>query len=390
MVYWVQLSAHSLLSSNYIEETDGLQLIIFMRIALVTNTAWNIYNFRLGLIEALQQQGHQVISIAPPDDYSDRLRETGLTLYDINMDSRGVNPARDASLILALYRLYNTLEPDLILHFTVKPNIYGTLAASYLRIPVINNVCGLGTVFLQDGMVSAVAKWLYRVSFRFSQKVFFHNPDDHDLFIREGLLDSSKADVVPGSGIDTLKFQPEDQQSSQPTFTFLVISRLIYDKGIVEYIEASQYLKSRGVAVRCQLLGAKDPNHKRGIPVELVDQWAQSDVIDYLGTTDDVRLIIQQADCVVLPSYREGLPRTLLEAASLQKPIVATDTPGCRHVVEHGVNGLLCKVKDAADLAEKMLMIAQLDKEEIRVMGARGREIVQTKFSQKVVVDTYV
>jgi len=362
-----------------------------MRIALVTNTAWNIYNFRLGLIEALQQQGHQVISIAPPDDYSDRLRETGLTLYDINMDSRGVNPARDASLILALYRLYNTLKLDLILHFTVKPNIYGTLAASYLRIPVINNVCGLGTVFLQDGMISAVAKWLYRVSFRFSQKVFFHNPDDHDLFIREGLLSSSKADVVPGSGIDTLRFHPDIQPaSSQPTFTFLVISRLIYDKGIVEYIEAAQHLKSRGFAVRCQLLGAKDPDHKRGIPVGLVDQWAQSGVVDYLGITDDVRSLIQQADCVVLPSYREGLPRTLLEAASLQKPIVATDTPGCRHVVKHGVNGLLCKVKDAADLAEKMLTIAQLDKEEVRVMGERGREIVQAKFSQKVVVDKYV
>ncbi|MEM6843846.1 MAG: glycosyltransferase family 4 protein [Bacteroidota bacterium] len=362
-----------------------------MKIALVTNSAWNIHNFRLGLIRALQQQGHQVISIAPPDDYSERLREAGLILYDVNMDSRGVNPVRDTSLVLELYQLYKKLRLDMVLHFTVKPNIYGTLAASYLKIPIINNVCGLGTVFLQDGMVSALAKWLYRVSFRYSQKVFFHNPDDHDLFIREGLLSGGKADVVPGSGIDTQYFQPDFRQiSTEKTFTFLVISRLIYDKGIVEYIEAAQNLQSQGIPVRCQLLGAKDPNHKRGIPIGLVDQWAQSGVVDYLGTTDDVRSVIQQADCVVLPSYREGLPRTLLEAASLQKPIVATDTPGCRHVVQHGVNGLLCQVRDSDDLANKMLAMTQLTEEEIQVMGERGREMVQAKFSQKVVVDKYV
>ena len=362
-----------------------------MKIALVTNSAWNIHNFRLGLIQAFQQQGHEVVSIAPPDDYSGRLRGAGIKLYDINMDSRGVNPVRDTSLVLELYHLYKKLKLDMVLHFTVKPNIYGTLAASYLKIPVINNVCGLGTVFLQDGMVSTVAKWLYRVSFRFSQKVFFHNPDDHDLFIREGLLKSSKADVVPGSGIDTQRFFPDAQPTpTKDTFTFLVISRLIYDKGIVEYVEAAQNLRSQGISVQCQLLGAKDPDHKRGIPVGLVDQWAQSGVVNYLGTTDDVRSMIQQADCVVLPSYREGLPRTLLEAASLQKPIVATDTPGCRHVVEHGVNGLLCKVKDADDLMEKMLAMTQLTREEVKVMGERGREMVQAKFSQKVVVDKYV
>jgi len=362
-----------------------------MRIALVTNTAWNIYNFRLGLVQALQQQGHQVLLVAPPDGYSKRLRESGLTLHDVGMDSRGVNPVRDVLLTLELYQLYNKLSLDLIMHFTVKPNIYGTLAASYLKIPVINNVCGLGTVFLQDGMVSVVAKWLYRISFRFSQKVFFHNPDDHELFIREGLLAYKKADIVPGSGIDTLRFQPSLQHSSpQHTFTFLVISRLIYDKGILEYIEAAQRLKLQGINVRCQLLGAKDPGHKRGIPVELIDQWAGSGVVDYLGTTDDVRSLIQQADCVVLPSYREGLPQTLLEAASLQKPIVTTNTAGCRHVVKHGVNGLLCKVGDATDLAEKMSTMAQLAKEEIRLMGERGREMVQAEFSQKVVVDKYV
>lgn len=362
-----------------------------MRIAIVTNTAWNIFNFRLGLVQALQNQGHEVVLIAPDDKYTDRLRESGFELYSINMDSRGVNPVKDATLTLEFYRLYKKLRLDLILHFTVKPNIYGTLAASRLKIPVINNVCGLGTVFLQQGVVSVVAKSLYRVSFRFAQKVFFHNPDDYHLFIKERLLEEERADVVPGSGIDIQRFQPVDNGNDESeTFTFLVISRLIYDKGIVEYIEAARRLREEGVSVRFQLLGAKDPVHKRGIPVHLIDQWIQSGVVDYLGTTDDVRSVIQQADCVVLPSYREGLPRTLLEAASLHKPIVATDTPGCRHVVEHGVNGLLCKVQDADDLADKMLSVTQFSREEMREMGARGRKIVETKFSQEVVINKYI
>jgi glycosyltransferase involved in cell wall biosynthesis len=307
------------------------------------------------------------------------------------MDSRGVNPVKDASLTLEFYRLYKKLQLDLILHFTVKPNIYGTLAASRLKIPVINNVCGLGTVFLQQGVVSVVAKNLYRVSFRFAQKVFFHNPDDYQLFIKERLLEKERADVVPGSGIDTQQFQPvESDANRSEIFTFLVISRLIYDKGIVEYVEAAKHLKEEGISVRFQLLGAKDPVHKRGIPVHLIDQWIQSGVVDYLGTTDDVRSVIQQADCVVLPSYREGLPRTLLEAASLRKPIVATDTPGCRHVVEHGVNGLLCKVQDSADLAEKMLAVTRFSSEKIQEMGVKGREMVENKFSQEVVVNKYI
>ncbi|MEQ9439689.1 MAG: glycosyltransferase family 4 protein [Cyclobacteriaceae bacterium] len=362
-----------------------------MKIAVVTNTSWNIFNFRLDLVRALQAERHEVILIAPADKYSGRLRDMGLVLHEVNMDSRGVNPVKDAALTLELHQLYKKLQLDLVLHFTVKPNIYGTLAASRLKIPVINNVCGLGTVFLQQGMVSVIAKWLYRVSFRFAEKVFFHNPDDYQLFIEQRLLKQSKADIVPGSGIDTKRFQPAFHMVTQSdTFTFLVISRLIYDKGIVEYIEAARHLRAQGLPVRFQLLGAKDPIHKRGIPMHLIDQWIKSGVVEYLGTTDDVRSAIHHADCVVLPSYREGLPRTLLEAASLQKPIVATDTPGCRHVVEDGVNGLLCKARDAGDLAEKMLMITQLTKEEVHVMGERGREMVKAKFSQQVVINKYV
>lgn len=361
-----------------------------MKIAIVLNTSWNVYNFRLGLINALREDGHQVVILAPHDQYSKRLESLGYAFYPIRMDSRGINPLKDAGLIIELYKLYKQIAPDIILHYTVKPNIYGTLAARAAHIPMINNVCGLGTVFLKKGWVSLIAKSLYRVAFRFPHKVFFQNHDDFQLFVREKLIKKSIADNVPGSGIDLSKFEPSVHPvDPSPIFTFLVISRLIYDKGIVEYIEAIKKLRALGVSARFQILGAKDPIHQRGIPVETVDQWVSDGLIEYLGTTDDVKSRIELADCMVLPSYREGLPRTLLEAASLKKPIITTDTAGCRHVVDDQENGFLCEVRSADDLADKMMQMLSLSLEERKRMGEKGRLKVQELFDEKIVIHKY-
>ena len=361
-----------------------------MRITIVLNTSWNLYNFRLGLIDALQQEGHTVTLIAPEDEYSDKLRKRGYRLITADMDRRGINPLRDVAFFLQLYRIYQAVRPDLTLHFTVKPNIYGTLAASLLGIKIINTVSGLGTVFLKEGVVSWIAQQLYRITFRLPQHVFFHNQDDYQLFIDRGLVAPQRAVVVPGSGINVQHFSPKTPEHNTPEFTFLVISRLLYDKGVVEYAEAARRLQKQGVAARFQLLGARDPQHQRGVPDALVDAWIEDKIIDYLGTTDDVRPYICRADAVVLPSYREGLPRTLLEAASLQKPIVTTDTPGCRHVVCHGHNGLLCQVRDAVDLAEKMHQLLQMSPERRQEMGEKGRAMVIERFSEACVIEQYL
>lgn len=360
-----------------------------MKIAIVLNTSWNVYNFRLGLINALRDNGHQVVILAPSDQYSHRLTELGFEFYPIKMDSRGVNPVKDSRLLWELYQLYKSIRPDIVLHYTVKPNIYGTLAAKAARIPMINNVCGLGTVFLQDSWVSTIAKALYRLAFRYPHKVFFQNHDDFQLFVREKLIKADIADTVPGSGINLCKFQAVPSSEKNYQFVFLVISRLIYDKGIVEYIDAIRLLKARGVDARFQVLGAKDPNHKRGIPVEIVDGWIGEGLIEYLGTTDDVKSVVELSDCVVLPSYREGLPRTLLEAASLGKPIITTDTAGCKHVVDDQETGFLCKVRSADDLAEKMLSMLKLSSERRRSMGEKGRKKVKEQFDETIVINKY-
>lgn len=361
-----------------------------MRIAIVLNTSWNIYNFRLGLINSLRSNGHHVIVVAPEDIYSEKLISLGFEFIDVKMDSSGVNPIKDTALLLELYGIYKKIKPDVILHYTVKPNIYGTLAASMLGVPSVNNVCGLGTVFLKKGLVSVVARALYKLAFQYPKKVFFQNEDDYQLFIKEGLVRQEIADCVPGSGIRVEDYKPVERRvKASGKFTFLVISRLIYDKGIIEYIDAIQILRAQGVDAHFQLLGAKDPGHKRGIDPQVVDGWIQKGLVEYLGTTDDVQSVINQADCVVLPSYREGLSRTLLEAASLCKPIVTTDVPGCRNVVLHGENGFLCEVKNAQDLAEKMYWMSSLPQEDVLRMGLNGRKIVETFFQEKLVIQKY-
>ena len=290
---------------------------------------------------------------------------------------------------LILLKDAKRIKPDVVLHYTIKPNIYGTLAAAITRTPAINNVCGLGTVFLKNNLVSLVAKGLYKLAFAFPNKVFFQNQDDLNLFAENKLIDESITDILPGSGIDLSKFHPL-KKARDKKFSFLMISRLIHDKGVLEYIEAIKILRGRGVDAEFKLLGPKDPLHARGIQLDIIDGWIESNSVDYLGKTDDVKPFLAEADCVVLPSYREGTPRSLLEAASVCKPIVATDVPGCREVVVHGHNGLLCNLKDANDLADKMMEMAAYDAERIHQMGENGRQRVLENFDESIVIDKYI
>jgi len=366
-----------------------------VRVAIVINTSWNIWNFRRGLVKALQAAGHEVLAIAPPDDYSGRLEsELGCRYVPILMENKGTNPLKDAQLTRRFLAVYKRERPDVVLHFTIKPNIYGTLAARLAGVPSINNVSGLGTVFLIENLVSKVARGLYRLAFRFPHKVFFQNNDDRALFIRYGLIKPARTGLVPGSGVDLTRFralEPAEKTPDAP-FVFLMVARVLYEKGIVEYFEAArQVLAALGPGkVRFQLLGALDEAGGVGVPRATFEQWLAEGHIDYLGTSDDVAAHIHQADCVVLPSYREGTPKTLLEAAACGKPLVTTDVPGCRETVQNGSNGYLCQVRNAADLADKLLAITQLPVARRAAMGAASRELAETRFDEQLVLREYL
>ncbi|MBC5774281.1 glycosyltransferase family 4 protein [Pontibacter sp. KCTC 32443] len=360
-----------------------------MRIAIVINTSWNIFNFRMSLIKALLAEGHEVVAIAPHDSYSQRLIDAGCRFVPVTME-KGTNPFKDIWLTWRLYRAYSRVKPDVVLHYTIKPNIYGAIAAHLAHIPSINNVSGLGTIFIKKDYISNIALRLYKQAFQYPFKVFFQNQDDRRLFLKHKLVRAGITEVLPGSGIDLQEFKPMPKPDPDAPFTFLMIARVLYEKGVAEYMEACRLLKEKYPGIKCQLLGQVDELSRFGIKQTVLDEWLATGAVEYLGTTDDVATIIAQADCVVLPSYREGTPRTLLEAAAMAKPLIATNVPGCREVVQQSINGLLCRVRNASDLADKMEQMLQMPPEQLQRMGEASRQIAETRFDVNFVIQRYL
>ena len=364
-----------------------------MKIIICLNTAWNLLNFRSGLIRALVAAGYEVVAVAPNDKYSDGLKTLGCRFVPLHMDNGGVNPVKDVLLLWRFLRFFAKERPDVFLGYTVKPNVYGSLAARWLRIPVINNIAGLGAAFIRGGMVMRIVQWLYRMALRRSAQIFFQNNDDRQLFVSGGLVPADKTALLPGSGIDLDRFA----SIPMPTigndcarFRFLLVARMLRDKGVGEYVEAAKLLRKRWPQVEFCLLGFLDVKNPAAIARAEMDAWVAEGVVNYLGESDDVRSQLALATCVVLPSYREGTPRSLLEAAAMARPIITTDAVGCREVVDDGVNGYLCKVRDAADLAEKMEQMLLLSPEARSEMGRRGREKVEREFDEQIVIGKYL
>ena len=360
-------------------------------VVIVLNTSWNIYNFRLNLMKALRTKGFNVIALAPYDEYSDKLQEAGFEWVHLPLDNDSTNPLKELFQIRSFYKIYKEISPDIILQYTVKPNLYGTFAAQLLKIPVINNISGLGTVFVKDKLVYKVARGMYRLVLRFPQKVFFQNRHDHALFLQQKLVKAHLSDVIPGSGIDVSRFVPIPYpKENEDSVKFLMIARLIKDKGLIEYIEAIKVLKKRYTNVTFQLIGSLYEGNPSSISKDILDSWIKDDLIEYLSFSDKMEEIISKVDCVVLPSYREGLSRVLLEAASMAKPIVTTDVAGCKDVVDDGVNGFLCKVKDVPSLVEAMEKIIALKPEQLEEMSRKGREKIVSEFDEKIVINKYL
>lgn len=360
-----------------------------LKIVIVINSSWNIINFRSGLVKAFIKQNYEVLVIAPQDKYSAEITKLGCRLIPLEMDNQGTNPFKDLLLFVRLFNIMRLEKPNIFLGYTVKPNIYGSLAAHFLNIPVINNVTGLGTVFINGGPLNSLLKTLYRLAFSKSFKVFFQNEDDRKLFISEKLVKNSLAFYVPGSGIDLKKFIPVPLPR-KTTFRFLLISRMLWDKGVGEFVDAARKLQENGVKADFCLLGFLDVKNPKKIAREEMDGWVKRGWVRYLGVSSKIEEQIARANCVVLPSYREGLPKSLLEAAAMARPIVTTDTAGCRDVVDSGINGYLCRTKDSDDLAKKMLQIFNLKPNELKSMGLKGRKKIEENFDEKIVINLYL
>ncbi len=361
------------------------------RVLISINAAWNVVNFRSGLVRALVEDGFEVVAAVPDDGALDRVRALGARVVVLPMTSASVSVFKDLGLFWRYLRLLRRERPAVYLGWTIKPNTYGSLAARLAGTARINNISGLGTAFIGAGWLRRVAQLLYRVGLNRSATVFFQNADDRDLFVRQGLVQSGQAELLPGSGIDPDRFDPAGwpAPAADGAFRFLMIARLIGDKGVREYVAAAREIRASLPQARFQLLGFLDVDNRTAVSRAELDGWIAEGLIDYLGETEDVRPFIAAADCVVLPSYREGLSRVLLEAAAMQRPAIATDVPGCRDVVVAGQTGLLCRPRDGQDLARCMKEMVALAPSLRDRMGKAARAHVCRNFSEATVIAAY-
>ena len=359
------------------------------RIVLAYNTSWYIWNFRMPLIQALRDRGYKVIVLAPRDEYTDRIVASGTEFRPITLSAKGRNPFQEILTAAAFLRAYRRLRPDVVLHYTIKPNLYGSIAARALGIPAIDNVTGLGTLFDRKGGLRAAVSLLYKAAFNRVERVFFQNPDDLAFFVGSGLVAESRADLLPGSGVDLQQFAPRPRGSGP--FTFLFVGRLLKAKGVDDLIAASRILAKRLQGFRVVLLGKRDDEDPGAADPHILELASTEGVVELAGIVDDVRPTIARADCLVLPSYyREGTPRSLLEAAAMGKPLIAADSIGTREPVRDGVNGYLCRPRDPEDLAAKMFGMATLSEQARSAMGASSRRIAEERFDERIVIAKYI
>ncbi|HET8701822.1 MAG TPA: glycosyltransferase family 4 protein, partial [Nitrococcus sp.] len=348
-----------------------------------------IVNFRSRLIERLLDRGWAVSVAAPPDDYSSEPILRRCDYRPLPFSRRGTNPLYELATLFRIAQLLKAVRPDIVLTWTPKPNIYAALLSTLLGVEVVPNIAGLGTAFIRQGMLSRAVSLLYYCSLKRCRRVFFQNDDDQRLFVSNGWVSRSAAERLPGSGVDLRRFVPTPLPCRNET-VLLFAGRLLADKGLRELIAATRKLKTEGCHLRLLVAGFVDAGNPSGISQEEVGSWQREELIEYLGPIKDICPVIAQADCVVLPSYREGVPRILLEAAAMARPVITTDAIGCRDAVVAGETGFLCRARDADSLAAAMRNVLRLSYDQRADMGRRGRRFVEAHFDEQNVLARYM
>ena len=360
-------------------------------IAISANTSWYLYNFRKNTILAILANGQKVYAIAPEDGHSKKLEELGCKFINISIDSGGTNPVNDFRTFYSFYKIYSSYDIDTVLNFTPKNNIYSTLAAKLARVKTINNIAGLGTLFINESVPSKIARYLYKYSQSKADFIFFQNEDDRALFNSHRIAQNVKSDRLPGSGADLSRFVVSPAPDDGVT-RFLLIARMLFDKGISQYVESARALKKKyGESVEFRLLGFLDVDNPSAVSKAQMNAWVSEGVVNYLGTSDSVETEIAQVDCMVLPSYyREGVPKSLIEAGAMGKPIVTTDNVGCRETVEDGYNGFICAPRSTESLILALEKIIKMSHSERLDFGLNSRNKIEKEFDEKIVINKYL
>ena len=363
-----------------------------MKIALVANSTWNIYNFRQNVIDKLLAENHEVIVIAPVDEYLEyKEKYPQVKHYGIRtLDRDSINPLKDLLLIAELIRRYRIVKPDLILHYTNKPNIFGSIAARFHRIPSIAMITGLGYPFIRGGWIRSLTSFLYKYTSRFHEKFIFENIADRELFEKDHIIPVGKGVSIKGCGVNVDYYAPRSNGTPESETTFTFVGRLLYDKGIKEFVEAAKLIKAKHPKVSFWVVGDLDKDNPATVEKEELADWVNNNIIDYHGFQRDVRDIIQKSSCIVLPSYREAIPRTITEGMAMSKPVITTDVAGCREAVDVGENRFLVEPKSVDSLAKGFEKFLALDAHQRHIMGEKGRQKVLQEFDdRKIANDIY-
>ena len=378
------------------------------RLAILSNTSWSVYQFRYGLLRSLLERGIEVTIIAPEDEYSHRLMALGCKFVPVNLQKYSLNLLADLPYLRQLKKTLDEHQIDHLITYTIKPNIYGQLAAGSRAIAGLAVVTGLGRLFINPGWKARLAKQLFRYALRSAEQVWFLNQEDQRFFLQHRLINSGQADLLPSEGVDIRRYHkhPLPQRASDqpppgkpetpiarhdPPFTFLFAGRLMQEKGLYEFIEAARRLRSRQPGTAFWVAGFIEKDMPGAIREEQLQTWMQEGLIHYRGPQEDISPLLQACDAVVLPTYyREGVPRILLEAASVGRPIIATDNVGCREIVIDGINGYLCEKNTPADLCNKMEKLLLLPAAARAAMAAAGRNIVCTQHDEQLVIQRYL
>ncbi|MCQ2345396.1 MAG: glycosyltransferase family 4 protein [Paludibacteraceae bacterium] len=357
------------------------------KIAFVGNSALTMLNFRLGVMTELNKE-YDVVMITPEDCDVSVLKQLGIRFIPVIVDCKGRNPFRDLSFLHMLRQIYHREQFDFVFHYTIKPILYGALSASKLGIRHIEVVTGLGYSFIKRNWLYYLSCVMHRLALRKTDGVWFLNQDDCDAFVKWKLVQQKYVHVIHGEGVNTSYFQ--SHQPMPDTFTFLHCGRMLRSKGVALYVQAAERLRGEFPQVHFQLLGPLDAQNPDAIdPIEM-ETWVRSGVVEYLGVTKDVRPYLERCSCMVLPSYyMEGVPRSLMEAASMERPIIATDSVGCKDVVLDGVNGILCEKRSLHSLVDAMRKMLSLSDEQRIKMGKDGRELMLRKFDEQIVLREY-
>lgn len=363
-----------------------------MKILLFANTEWYLYNFRRTLALALRDAGHEVLLLSPPGPYAEKLQALGLRWLPVPMARRSLNPFRELALVLWLRKLMRQERVDLIHGFTIKGAVYGSLAARLAGVSArVNGIDGLGYVFASSDLKARLLRPLVRAMLRLAlngenARLILQNPDDVALFHQAGLVESARVRMIPGAGVDCNRFAAGGKRVEGEPLRVLLAARLLWDKGLAEYVAAARLLKAQGRQIHFLLAGTPDPGNPDSVPEETVRDWVDEGLIDWLGHVVDMAALLATVHVVALPTaYREGLPTSLTEGAACALPLITTDMPGCREVVTHEVDGLLVPVRNAEALAQA---IARLDDDPVLAarLGAAARAKALAQFDEQIVI----